>query len=67
MRFRITLKQARKIHHLVRQACCNCYQGNCLLLDDGEPHRCVQIISVHGIYCQYCLKAVLPMDRELRK
>ena len=39
--------------------------GNCILLDDGEPHRCVQIISRSGIYCNYFRRAVLPSDSEL--
>lgn len=38
---------------------------NCILLDDGEAHRCVQIISRSGIYCNYFRRAVLPSDSEL--
>ncbi len=45
---------------------CCCYDhGNCILLDDGEPHCCVQIISRSGIYCNYLRRAVLPSDSEL--
>lgn len=36
MVFKITPKQQTKINALVRKACCNCYKGNCLLLDDLE-------------------------------
>ena len=36
MVFRITPRQRVKINALVRKACCNCYKGNCLLLDDLE-------------------------------
>lgn len=36
MVFRITPKQRAKINTLVRKTCCNCYKGNCLLLDDLE-------------------------------
>ena len=32
---RITPKQARTVHRLARDQCCNCTDGNCLLLDDG--------------------------------
>ena len=35
------------------------------MLDDGEPHKCVQIISYSGIYCNYFKRAVLPADKEL--
>lgn len=42
-----------------------CVDGNCLLLDDGEEHACVQCISRYGIYCNYFKNAVLPADREL--
>ena len=65
MVLKITPKQRAKINALVRKTCCNCYKGNCLLLDDGEPHRCVQIISRSGIYCNYFRRAVLPSDSEL--
>ena len=36
MVLKITPKQRAKIKTLVRKACCNCYKGNCLLLDDLE-------------------------------
>ena len=36
MVLKITPKQRTKINALVRKACCNCYKGNCLLLDDLE-------------------------------
>ena len=63
---RITSKQADKVHRLVKEQCANCDKdGNCILLDDGEAHRCVQLISIYGIYCNYFKAAVLPGDREL--
>ena len=61
----ITPKQSKKINALVRKLCCNYIEGNCLLLDDGEEHACVQCISQYGIYCNYFKNAVLPADREL--
>lgn len=65
MALKITPKQRTKISALVRKTCCNCYKGNCLLLDDGEETKCVQLISRHGIYCNYFRRAVLPSDSEL--
>lgn len=65
MVLKITPKQRTKINTLVRKTCCNGYKGNCLLLDDGEETKCVQLISRYGIYCNYFLKAVLPAETEL--
>jgi len=63
---KITPKQVGRVHRLVRELCANCDEdGNCILLDDGEAHRCVQLISIYGIYCNYFKEAVLPSDREL--
>lgn len=53
MVFRITPRQRAKIKSLVHKTCCNCYKENCLLLDDGEETKCVQLISRYGIYCNY--------------
>ena len=63
---KITPKQVERVHRLVRELCANCDEdGNCILLDDGEALRCVQLISIYGIYCNYFKEAVLPSDREL--
>ena len=63
---KITPKQVERVHRLVRELCANCDEdGNCILLDDGEAHRCGQLISIYGIYCNYFKEAVLPSDREL--
>ena len=54
MVMKITPKQSEKVNRLVLECCANCDEdGNCLLLDDGESHRCVLLISVYGIYCNY--------------
>lgn len=53
MVIKINSQQSRKINALIRRLCCNCVSGNCLLLDDGEEHNCVQLISKYGIYCNY--------------
>ena len=65
MALKITPKQRKEINALVRRTCCNCRKGNCLLLDDGEEAKCVQLISRRGIYCNYFLRAVLPAEKEL--
>ena len=63
---KITPKQVERVHRLVRELCANCDEdGNCILLDDVEAHRCVQLISIYGIYCNYFKERVLPSDREL--
>ena len=63
---KITPRQAERVNRLVSELCANCDQdGNCILLDDGEAHRCVQLISVYGIYCNYFKNAVLPADKAL--
>lgn len=38
--------QFRKVSRLVRRECCNCMDGNCLLLDDGETHLCAADFQV---------------------
>ena len=65
MTIKITPKQSRRINALIRRLCCNCIDGNCLLLDDGDTHACVQLISKYGIYCNYFKTAVLPVDKAL--
>lgn len=65
MVIKITPKQSKRINALIKKLCCNYVDGNCLLLDDGEEHACVQCISRYGIYCNYFKNAVLPADREL--
>lgn len=61
----ITPEQVEQVNILVRSACANCQDGCCLLLDDGDSHPCVQLLSISGIYCRYFLTAVLPTDDEL--
>ena len=65
---KITPRQAERGNRLVSELCANCDQdGNCVLLDDGEAHRCVQLISVYGIYCNYFKNVVLPADKKLHE
>ena len=58
-------EQAERVNALVRSSCANCQGGDCLLLDDGYSHSCVQLLSVSGICCRYFLTAVLPTDDKL--
>lgn len=58
---KLNYHQARRVNKLIRKECCNCVDGNCVLLDDV----CVQLISQHHIYCNYFLRAVLPLDENL--
>ena len=61
-----TPSEAEAIRHIIETHCANCDEdGNCILLDDGETHRCVQRICMHGIHCNYFKNAVLPSDQEL--
>ena len=65
MAIKINSSQSRRINNLIKRLCCNCVNGNCLLLDDGDEHSCVQLISKYGIYCNYFIAAVLPASKEL--
>ena len=65
MILKLTVKQSAKVRKLARRECCNCVDGNCLLLDDGVECKCVQLISRYGINCNYFLKAVLPAEKIL--
>ena len=35
---RLTPRQSRKVNTLVKKECCNCENGNCILLDDGDTY-----------------------------
>lgn len=59
MRRKITEAQVEPVRRLVRSGCCNCVDGNCLLLDDGEeqtaynssaPRASTADISATGCY-----------------
>ena len=61
---RLTPPQSRKVNALVRRTCCNCDNGNCILLDDGDECVCPQLISC-SLLCKWFKVAVLPADRLL--
>ena len=63
----LTLKQFSEIKTMIKSRCCNCYQGNCLLLDDGDTHTCPQLITPSHIICRYFLACVLPSGNALLK
>ena len=65
MSIKLTPAQSRRVNQLVKSHCCNHCDGNCLLLDDGDTHACVQLISFSSIFCNYFAKAVLPNDSQL--
>lgn len=60
---RLTPGQARSVRKLTRQ-CCNNDNGNCLLLDDGDPCVCPQAIS-YTLICKHFRRGVLPLEPEL--
>ena len=63
-RKRLTPQQSRRVNGLIKKTCCNCIDGNCILLDDGEPCVCPQIIS-YSLLCKWFCAAVLPADKLL--
>ena len=63
-RKRLTPQQSRKVNSLIKKTCCNCIDGNCILLDDGEPCVCPQLIS-YSLLCKWFCAAVLPADKLL--
>ena len=56
-------QQHRAARRLVHE-CCNYDNGNCILLDNGEPCVCVQSIS-YSLLCRWFIAAVLPLDGKL--
>ena len=57
--------QYRRARTLIRQLCANYDGGNCLLLDDGEPCVCPQLIT-SSLICKYFREIVLPNDPDLQ-
>ena len=60
---RMDYHQYRAACRLVHE-CCNYDNGNCILLDNGEPCVCVQSIS-YSLLCRWFIAAVLPLDGKL--
>ena len=51
-RIELTPSQRRRCNRLIKKLCANYDDGNCLLLDDGEPCVCPQTIS-YSLLCRY--------------
>lgn len=50
MILRITEYQTEQVHGLGRRCCANCDEGgNCLLPDDGEEQKCMQLLCAIGL------------------
>ena len=65
MPLKLTPRLAKQVDKTVRTTCANYYDGHCLLLDNGDSHPCVQLLSIRWLYCNYLQKYVLPADKEL--
>ena len=61
---RLSPPQSRRVNALIKKSCCNCDNGNCILLDDGDTCVCPQLIS-YSLLCKWFRAAVLPADKEL--
>ena len=55
-------KQRQAAVKLIRKICCNYDNGNCILLDRGEPCVCPQSIS-YSVNCKF-FRHVLLEDKE---
>lgn len=56
-----------KVSTLIKTQCCNCYEENCMLLDNGETHTCPQLITPSHIVCRYFTESILSGDKTLLK
>lgn len=66
-KLKLNPKLLEKVSTLIKTECCNCYEENCLLLDDGDTHICPQLITPSHIICRYFFESVLPGDKALQK
>ena len=62
--YRMTPAQRKQANALIRRECCNCEDGNCIVLDDGDTCTCPQMISF-SVCCKWFRWAVLPLDGTL--
>ncbi len=63
--YRMTLAQKKQAASLIRRECCNCEDGNCIVLDDGDTCACPQMIS-YTVCCKWFRWAVLSLDKALK-
>ena len=66
-KLKLNTQSFKEVVNLIKTQCCNCYEENCLLLDDGEAHICPQLITQSHIICRYFLESVLPENKALMK
>ena len=66
-KLKLNPKLFEKVSTLIKTECCNCYEDNCLLFDDGDTHICPQLITPSHIICRYFIESVLPGDKNLQK
>ena len=62
--YRMTPAQRKQANALIRRECCNCEDGNCIVLDDGDTCTCPQTVSF-SVCCKWFRWAVLPLDGTL--
>ena len=62
--YRMTPAQRKQANALIRRECCNCEDGNCIVLDDGDACVCPQMISF-SVCCKWFRWAVLPLAGTL--
>ena len=57
---RLTPPQSRRVNSLAKKSCCNCDNGKCMLLDDGEECVCGTVESRRyaTLYCMRCCLCV---------
>ena len=61
----LSFKERARCNKLIKKECTNYFEGNCLLLDDGDEHVCPQSIS-YSLRCRYFTNCVLPADEKLQ-
>ena len=61
---RLTPDTYRSVNAVIKQYCCNYYDGNCIFLDSGYPCTCPQSIS-YSLLCKWFRDNVLPNDKKL--
>ena len=62
--YRMTPAQRKQANALIRRECCNCEDGNCIVLDDGDTCTCPQMVSF-SVCCKWFRWAVLPLAGTL--
>ena len=62
--YRMTPAQRKQANALIRRECCNCEDGNCIVLDYGDTCTCPQMVSF-SVRCKWFRWAVLPLAGTL--